>query len=645
MAFVKTFWDLKNNTTYTTHTVGSFDNNTTTGGGEFQWIPNVNNSTIVDIPGMQIKPASSPTGYWRRVWNGPINVSWFGCQNGTSAPYTFLQLGVSQAVLNARYGAGFATVNDNYDTTAIRYAFSLMGTNGFTNGVIFEPKIYHLTRGCELPSGYTTFTPTAIGTFVIDGNGATIVKASVNQFDYFYRVPVDQTEAATMVNYGFTIKNFNVNGSGGVWQNSGYSFLYLGATTNSIIENLNVQQFDMALRLEYCVNAIVRTVNTSQITTYSIYAKSGGWAGAGLNNSNSNIAEISHVYVNDTLNQNAAIALVASDAGKISQTVVFGSGSPGYGIYIDSLTSTAVTTVRIQDTTLSAATSNAGIFLKVNNLGRYIIDGIKNTVAQTVVGVEAYSGSPNVYVGNIGNWPAGTELLNDGAATWEFDNVYFGAGINTPAQIVDPLNNLWVTTGGATIPSVSDVAAVPVGGQPQVSLQQVLDYNHDVTNDLIFLGTQAGLNNTGITQVIGVGFQAAVQNTGSGIVALGLGSAKQNTGNNVIGIGFDASNQNTGNSVIGIGDQACDNNTGTLVIGLGQNACVNNTGDNIVAIGNIAGAGNSLNNSTILSNTSLPSYANYAAAILVINVLNGATTGTYLYHDQATNSIGAVRIP
>lgn len=74
MAFVKTFWDLKTNITYTTHTIGSFDNNTTTGGGDFEWIPNVNNSTIVDIAGMQIKPASSPTGYWKRVWNGPLNV-------------------------------------------------------------------------------------------------------------------------------------------------------------------------------------------------------------------------------------------------------------------------------------------------------------------------------------------------------------------------------------------------------------------------------------------------------------------------------------------------------------------------------------------------------------------------------------------
>lgn len=644
MAFVKTFWDLKTNITYTTHTIGSFDNNTTTGGGDFEWIPNVNNSTIVDIAGMQIKPASSPTGYWKRVWNGPLNVGWFGCQNGTSTPYTFLQLGVSQSVLNTRYGSGFASVNDNYDTTAIRYAFSIMGSDGFTNSILFEPKIYHLTRACELPSGYITYSPTNIGTFVIDGNGCTITKASVNQFDYFYRVPVDQTQAAIMVNYGFTIKNFNANGSGGVWQNSGYSFLYLGATTNSIIENINVQQFDIALRLEYCVNTIVQTINTSQITTYSLYAKSGGWAGAGLTNSNSNIAEISHVYVNDTLNQNAAIALIASDAGKISQTVIFGSGNPGYGIYIDSLTSTAVSTVRIQDTTLSAVSSSAGIYLKVNNLGRYIVDGIKNTVVQTVMGVEAYSGSPNVYMGNIGNWPVGSDMSNIGAADWEFDNVYFGPGIDSPADIVNPANNLWVTAGLPTIPSVTNIAYIPVGGQPQVSLQQVLDYNHDIVLDLIFMGTDAGLNNTGSNYVVGIGSQAAENNSGSHVTAIGAGAAYNNSGVNVDALGDSALLNNSGDYVIALGYNAGVNNSGDNVVGLGQNAANNNFVNNVLALGKDAGIFNALTISTIISNQVLPTYANHAAALLVI-VAPTATTGTYLYHNQATDSIGAVRIP
>jgi hypothetical protein len=676
MAFVKTFWDLKNNTTYSSHVVGSFDNNTTTGGGEFRWIPNVNNSTITDIAGMRIKPAGSTTGYWERVWNGPLNVSWFGCQNTTSTPYTFLQLGVSQSQLNARYGAGFASVNDNYDTTAIRYAFSIMGQNGYSNSLIFEPKVYHLTRTCELPVEFTTYLPTTIGTFIIDGNGATIVKTGTTQFDFFTRVPADQAEAATYINYGFTFKNFNASGSGGVWQNSGYSFLYLGATTNSIIENINVQQFDVGLRLEYCVNATIQTINTSQITSYSIYAKSGGWSGAGLTNSNSNIAEMTHVYINDSLSQNAGIALVGADAGKISQAVIYGSGTPDHGIYIDSLTASTMSTVRIQDVTLNAATAVAGIYLKVNTLGRYIVDGVKNTQVQTVVAGEAYSGSPSIYLGNIGNWPAGSQLSNIGACDWEFDNVYLGVGINTPADIVNPANNLWVTAGTPTIPSVSNVQYVPLGSVFIPTLQQVLDNNNDIASGLLFIGTDAGQGNTALVDVYALGTDAAKNNvsaqviaigngagennagsdsvfmcinagqgnTGQSVYAIGQTSCQGNTGFRVVAIGTSSAESNTGDDVIGLGDQAGAFNTGDNVTALGNDAANSNTGNDVIALGEGAGQSNGINQSVIISNTCLPSYANYAAATAVITG-PGATTGTYLYHDQATNSIGAVRIP
>jgi hypothetical protein len=63
------------------------------------------------------------------------------------------------------------------------------------------------------------------------------------------------------------------------------------------------------------------------------------------------------------------------------------------------------------------------------------------------------------------------------------------------------------------------------------------------------------------------------------------------------------------------------------------------------AFGNNAGSGNTINGATIFSNDSLPSYANYATASAAITVVLGGSAGcTYLYHDQATNSIGAVRL-
>ena len=221
---------------------------------------------------------------------------------------------------------------------------------------------------------------------------------------------------------------------------------------------------------------------------------------------------------------------------------------------------------------------------------------------------------------------------------------------------------MWVTAGLPlpTIPSVTNIAYIPVGGQPQVSLQQVLDYNHDIVNDLIFMGTDAGLNNTGSNYVVAIGSQAAELNSGSHVNAVGPGAAFNNSGDYVdalgelaaylnsgdfvTALGYNAANSNSGDHVVGLGKDAAVGNSGDYVAALGDNAAVANSVNYVLALGPNAGTTNALTISTIISNQVLPTYANHAAALLVI-VAPTATTGTYLYHNQATDSIGAVRIP
>jgi hypothetical protein len=67
------------------------------------------------------------------------------------------------------------------------------------------------------------------------------------------------------------------------------------------------------------------------------------------------------------------------------------------------------------------------------------------------------------------------------------------------------------------------------------------------------------------------------------------------------------------------------------------------------ALGTCAGfngfIGNAISQSVIISNAELPSYISYADAIAIISTGTGGVAGsTYLYHDQSTNSIGAVRL-
>ena len=649
MAFYNYFWDLANSTTYADHQVGSFDNNTQYGGGNFNWIANVNNTTVSNIPGIRIKPTNTTNGYWLREMDGPIKVSWFGAQNTTIAPVSFATLGVSQTTLNNRYGVGFVSTADNYDTAAVKYAMYYMGTDAVENSLQFEPRKYWLTQSIELPVENTNIVGLpglgGQGMFIIDGNGCTITTfGSGAPFDVFKRAPATQTDATNIYDkYAFTFKNFNATSVGSSWISSGYSFLFLGASPNSIIDNINLVNYDIGLRLEYCPNTVVSNVYTANVKTRSVYIKTGSWVGAGLTNASSDNCSVSHLHVNDSADQVAGLSIAGSNNCSVNHYYLNGVGNPQFGIWWDSLNNGVALLLTINNTYIAATTTNAGIYVKPSGSGMISINSVYNNQVHTLISAETYSGSPSLYVANIPNWPAGTKFSNTGTSKWDFNSVYLGAGIDTPAEIIDPLNNLWVTAGPPTIPTVSNVASQPIGGQPQVSLQQVLNYDRSLTSNNLFIGTDSGNLNTG-TNVTAIGNSAGESNTGLNVYAIGFEAALANTGGQVIAIGSLAGNLNTGNSVIAIGQTSADNNTGNTVISLGFLAASSNTANNVIALGSSAGSGNTIPQSVIISNTQLPTYANYAAATAVITG-PGATTGTYLYHDQATNSIGAVRIP
>ena len=84
-------------------------------------------------------------------------------------------------------------------------------------------------------------------------------------------------------------------------------------------------------------------------------------------------------------------------------------------------------------------------------------------------------------------------------------------------------------------------------------------------------------------------------------------------------------------------------NSGDDLIAIGNRAGDSNTGDSVIALGQLAGVGNTLSNQFIVANASMPTYANHAAAVAAISTL-GIAGNTYLYHNQATDSIGAVRL-
>jgi hypothetical protein len=166
---------------------------------------------------------------------------------------------------------------------------------------------------------------------------------------------------------------------------------------------------------------------------------------------------------------------------------------------------------------------------------------------------------------------------------------------------------------------------IPVNTTP--TLQQVLDFNHDLVDGIfnagtgagsgntqnfqIAIGDEAGFQNSGINQ-IAIGEEAGFQNSGSTQNAIGRRAGEGNSGNrqNAIGervglrnlgdyqnaIGYDAGIDNTGISQVAIGTGAGDSNSGDNQVAIGGSAGDSNSGDNQVAIGLETGIDNTGDN-------------------------------------------------
>lgn len=171
------------------------------------------------------------------------------------------------------------------------------------------------------------------------------------------------------------------------------------------------------------------------------------------------------------------------------------------------------------------------------------------------------------------------------------------------------------------------------------------NFDLDVVNPTLTAARTINLPNASGTFALSVNGNAA---NSSGNVSVNLQSVL-NTGNSLSGgrnfQGTNAGVGSIGSEVVGLGTSAGFGNTGSYVFGVGLDAAGGNTGSDVTAFGTGAAQGNTLSGVTVFSNLTLPTYADHAAAVLAITVPLGATPGcTYLYHNQATNSIGAVRL-
>jgi hypothetical protein len=214
------------------------------------------------------------------------------------------------------------------------------------------------------------------------------------------------------------------------------------------------------------------------------------------------------------------------------------------------------------------------------------------------------------------------------------------------------INNTLANQDLQEVLTIGNTATLPI-----ILTGQTFSYSGAVTENLL-IGTtvtslagtdnlhvgRTGSNNTGDLGLF-MDFNAGQNNEGDTVLAIGRAAASNNTGDILVAVGSNAGGSNKGDNVTAIGVGAALSNEGNSVTAVGFDAANGNTGDNVTAFGQGAAQGNQLSQSVVFSNLTLPTYADHTAAAAAITVIAGASIGcTYLYHNQATNSIGAVRL-
>jgi len=154
------------------------------------------------------------------------------------------------------------------------------------------------------------------------------------------------------------------------------------------------------------------------------------------------------------------------------------------------------------------------------------------------------------------------------------------------------------TVNGLTATTIS---ATTYENLPTPTLQQVLDFNHDLVNGVFNAGTDAGDFNTGVNQNA-MGQEAGIFNEGNNQNALGVLAGAGNSADNQNAMGYNAGLNNTALNQNAFGSNAGAEQRGDNQNAMGEGAGYDNAGDNQNAFGNQAGFANQGINQNAMGN-------------------------------------------
>ena len=246
------------------------------------------------------------------------------------------------------------------------------------------------------------------------------------------RSPDDQSEALNvMQSWAFTIHDGYLKGKGA----STKTAIDLGATYNSSVYNLQLNDFYDGIVFRFCLMGTIRNIMINGVTNVAINVDRGNWSGVGYANAQSNHTLVEQVRVFNNTGAFAAFQVLDA-SGVILRQCISEGGSPKYHVYWDSMGSTVVKDGWLMSIHLESSSTIAGIKLFLAS-GYFVASGNFSQYDNVLYDVEASLGYPHIYVENVPWMTGGSKLKTKGTSViWAFSEVAF-----------DPTNSaLWVGT-------------------------------------------------------------------------------------------------------------------------------------------------------------------------------------------------------
>ena len=300
------------------------------------------------------------------------------------------------------------------------------------------------------------------------------------------------------------------------------------------------------------------------------------------------------------------------------------------------------------DVEIGDPTTNYNLFLNGNALATDLKIAAWSgypAISTLSMGANSITGVTNISFQSGGNFLSG---ISGRIASLQGVSSINGFNICLGSAVTIGTDKIFLGTGAGVINtgSYAQICIGPNAGfgntKPDlIAIGQDAGASRSAGNYSVCIGFRAGSNATNTSAAVEIGNNAGQNQSGSYPVMIGCNAGGNSRGDYVVGIGFQATLSSRGTDVIAIGQNAAANNSGSYVVAAGYQAGQCNTGSSVVALGFRAGFNNSGGNNCVFLGSNSDTFVNSANTSNNTFYVYSTTQNTpFLQGDMSANTLG-----